>query len=100
MGHLMGIDVAAIAEVAQDQLVEIAERIAADARRGYRQHELKTDDPRVGVVVEAGNSGVRVVTHNSLAHLDEWGGDRVYSTPSGAMRSAAARAGNFTEESK
>lgn len=100
MGRLLAFDAAAIEAAIRDDLIDIAERIAADARRGYRQHELKTDDPRTGVVVEADSDGVRVVTYNSTAHLDEWGGDRVYSTPSGAMRAAAARAGTFREEPK
>lgn len=100
MGGLSGFNPAALAEAVIPQLEDIAEDIAADARRGYQQSELKTANPGNGVIVESGKSGVRVVTYNSFAHLDEYGGPNVYSTPTGAMRSAAARHGNFRPEGK
>lgn len=93
----MILDDAVVAAAARGQLEEIAEGIAVEARRGYQQSELKTADPKRGVIVESDSDGVRVVTYNSFAHFDEWGGGRVRSTPTGAMRSAAARAGRFRE---
>lgn len=90
------IDLAAFARAAQAGLTKVAEDIARDARDGYAQHELKTDNPRNGVIVEPTALGARVVTYNSFAHLDEYGGG--HSTPTGAMRSAAARHGRFTPE--
>lgn len=96
MGRLIGLDLAAIAEAVRPQLEDIAEDIARDARAGYQQHELKTANPKNGVIVESDAQGVRVVTYNSFAHLDEYGGG--HSTPTGAMRSAAARHGRFTPE--
>lgn len=92
----MILDAAVVAAAARDELVDIAEGIAAAARRGYQQSELKTADPRRGVIVETDET-VRVVTYNSFAHFDEWGGGAVRSTPTGAMRAAAARAGRFRE---
>lgn len=72
-----------------------AERIAEKARRRYQQHELKTDDARMGVIVETKLAGHRVLTRNPFAALDEWGGPNVYSVPTGAMRSAAIEEGRF-----
>lgn len=100
MGRLIGLDLAAIVEAVRPQLEDIAEDIARDARAGYQQHELKTANPKDGVIVESDAQGVRVVTYNSFAHLDEWGGSNVHSTPSGAMRSAAARHGDFHPEGR
>lgn len=100
MGRLIALDLAAVAEAVRPQLEEIAEDIAADARAGYQQHELKTADPRMGVIVESDEDGVRVVTHNPFAHLDEWGGSGVHSTATGAMRSAAAKHGRFEPAAK
>ena len=96
MGRLIGLDLAAIAEAVRPQLEDIAEDIARDARAGYQQHELKTADPRMGVIVEPTDKGFRAVTYNPFSHLDEYGGG--HSTPTGAMRSAAARHGRFTPE--
>ena len=98
MGTLHGLDSAAIIAASKAAMEEVAEQIAADARAHYLQHELNTSNPRSGVIVESDQRGVRVVTYNSFAHLDEWGGTGVRSTPTGAMRSAAAKHGAFTPE--
>lgn len=100
MGKFSGFDPTVFVEACADDLVEIAEDIAADARRGYQQSALKTDNPRTGVIVESDEEGVRVVTYNSFAHLDEYGGPNVRSTPTGAMRAAAVAKGNFKPEGK
>lgn len=98
MGHLVSLDLDAIADACREQLAEVAETIAEDARNGYQQHELRTDDKRMGVIVEEDEHGVRVTTHNPFAHLDEWGGAGVHSRPTGAMRAAAMKAGKFHPE--
>jgi hypothetical protein len=98
MGHLISLELDAIADACRSQLEQVAESIAKDARRGYQQHELKTANPRTGVIVESDSEGVRVVTHNSFAHFDEWGGSKVRSQPTGAMRTAAMRHGEFHPE--
>lgn len=100
MGRLLGLDLAVWADAAQPGLEDIAHDIAAGARAGYQQSDLRTDDPKTGVIVESGPDGVKVVTYNSFAHFDEWGGSGVRSTPTGAMRAAAARAGTFREDGK
>jgi hypothetical protein len=70
-----------------------AEAIARDARDGAAMHELKSGPDayrprRVG--------GAQVVSTDLWkAHLDEWGGAEVRSTPTGALRIAAARNGRF-----
>lgn len=89
------INLAVVEAAAFAALTEVAEAIAVQARDGYQMHELKTDDPDDGVIVEVTPEGPDVVTYNSVAHLDEWGGTNVHSTPSGAMRSAAAAHGVF-----
>ncbi len=98
MGRLLTFDPSVVLEAVRQQLERVAESIAREARAGYAQHELKTADPKRGVIVESDERGVRVVTYNSFAHLDEWGGPNVRSTPTGAMRSAAARHGDFHPE--
>jgi hypothetical protein len=100
MGRLTWIDYDAIAEACTEGLEAAAEKIATDARRGYQQHELKTSNTKMGVIVESDADGVRVTTHNPFAHLDEWGGAGVHSRPTGAMRSAAMRAGEFHPEGR
>lgn len=77
-----------------------AEQIARSARRRYAQHELKTDDADMGVIVEPTTTGQRVLTRNPFAHFDEFGGTNVHSTPTGAMRSAAMEAGRFVPGAK
>ena len=89
------IDPAMLFDAVRPQLEEIAQQIAVDARRGYQQKELKTASRKSGVIVESDTDGVRVVTHNPFGHLDEWGGDKVYSRPTAAMRRAAMRHGRF-----
>ncbi|HPA81930.1 MAG TPA: hypothetical protein PLS95_14020 [Thermoanaerobaculales bacterium] len=86
----------AFSRAAQEGIERITQAIAADARAGYAQHELQTADPRMGVIVEPTDKGFRCVTYNPFSHLDEYGGG--HSTPTGAMRSAAARHGRFTPE--
>lgn len=100
MAGFTGFDPTVLAAAVRPQLEDIAESIAADARRGYKFKRLKTDNPRTGVVVESSRTLVRVVTYNEFAHLDEYGGPGVRSTPTGAMRSAASRHGDFRPEGK
>ena len=100
MGRLLHLDADVLADACREQLEAVAEGIAKDARRGYQQHELKTSNERTGVIVESDTEGVRVTTHNPFAHLDEWGGAGVHSRPTGAMRSAAMKAGNFHPEGR
>lgn len=91
----MSFNPAALAAEVRHVTEKPAERIAQKARRRYQQHELKTDDPRMGVMVEAKLAGHRVVTYNPFAALDEFGGPNVYSVATGAMRSAAVEEGRF-----
>lgn len=98
MSGLVSLDPAALMAAVQPQLVAVAEEIAADARAGYAMHRKRTPGNKLPVVVEADTDLVRVVTYDPLAHIDEWGGSGVHSTPTGAMRSAAAAHGRFTPE--
>ena len=91
----MSFNPAALAAELRHTTEKPAERIAEKARRRYQQHELKTDNPRMGVVVEPKLAGHRVATYNPFAPLDEWGGPNVYSVATGAMRSAAIEEGRF-----
>lgn len=91
----MSFNPAALAAELRHTTEKPAERIAEKARRRYQQHELKTDNARMGVVVEPKLAGHRVVTYNPFAPLDEWGGPNVYSVATGAMRSAAIEEGRF-----
>lgn len=91
----MSFNPAALAAELRHTTEKPAERIAEKARRRYQQHELKSDNPRMGVVVEPKLAGHRVVTYNPFAPLDEWGGPNVYSVATGAMRSAAIEEGRF-----
>lgn len=90
------VDEAALFEMVRPELEKVAQAIARDARRGYRLKELKTARRVSGVSVYSDSDGVRVVTKNSFAHLDEYGlGKNLLSTPSAAMRRAAMAHGQF-----
>ena len=70
-----------------------AERIAADARDGAAMSQLKSG-PNAYQARRV--EGVQTVgTDDSFAHIDEFGGAEVNSTPTGALRIAAARNGRF-----
>lgn len=84
----------------RDVTERTAERVASKWRARADMHELHTDDPRTGVVVEALVAGHRVLSRLPVAHIDEWGGDEVHSTPTGALRSAAIEEGRFVPAEK
>ena len=67
MSGVVNLDLAAFAKAARLGLEAVAEDIAADAREGYSMKELKTANPRAGVIVESDDNGVRVVTYNPFA---------------------------------
>lgn len=94
----MSIDLKLVEQVAMqtEEAMAIAEAIAVEARAGYQMHELKTDDPRMGVVAEMVDGVPTVLTRNPFAHLDEYANGNAYNLPSAAMRSAAANHGKFT----
>lgn len=95
-GRLLALDLSVFDAAVRPALERVAEDIAEDARNGADMHELKSG--RFAYRVESDNKGVRVLTNYYFAHLDEWGGADVRSTPTGAARTAAIRHGRFTPE--
>lgn len=80
-------------EVAHPSERDAAERIALDARAGAAMSQLK-DGP--AAYRARRRNGVQTAgTDDPFAHIDEFGGSRVRSTPTGALRTAAARNGRF-----
>lgn len=92
------LDADAVQKAIREQLLTIAGGIADVARSRSAMHELRGDKwgPRAAVR----GSAVVVTTSFPFAHLDEFGGPNVRSTPTGAMRSAAAEAGRFIPAAK
>lgn len=86
------INLDAVDQILPAALMEIGEEIADATARGAQMAEYRF---RPSLKVTPIPGGVRVSTHNSLAHIDEWGGANVRSHPTGAMRAAAADAGQF-----
>lgn len=86
-------DKAEMVDAARPALREVAEGIRdrAAARFRFSRHQN-----RARFWIEDTEEGVNVSLDSSFGHLDEWGGPK--SRPSGAMRSAAAEAGEFTPE--
>lgn len=96
MGVLLALDLATIEAAVRPALIAAAEEIAEDARRGAAMKELKSGPH--AYTVEADEDGVRVLSRYWFAHLDEWGGSNVRSTPTGAARAAAVNHGRFRPE--
>lgn len=96
MGRLVGLDLAAFEAAARPALIAAAENIAEDARLGAAMSELKSGPH--AYKVESDDKGTRVVTRYWFAHIDEWGGSNVRSTPTGAARAAAVKHGRFTPQ--
>ena len=70
-----------------------AKSVAEEARKGAAMHELKSGPESYKATKT--EDGWTAGSPYSLAHIDEFGGAKVRSTPTGALRTAAARHGRF-----
>lgn len=91
MSFRAAFDTVAVTKAAQPDLHKIATEIGQKAAR--RMRFSRHQDPDAWVTEDLPDGRVRVGLTSSFGHLDEWGGAR--SRPSGALRSAAAEAGDF-----
>lgn len=95
----VALNAAAVEEAALAQVTTIAQSIADTASDRYQQTALRPGGSHAPEV-EIRDGHPVVTTSWPFAHLDEWGGANVHSSPTGAMRSAAIEAGTFTPAEK